>query len=223
MLTKTQLAMLEKRKNRELWESEDLDPKERKYIDFTLRHYIEKQFDSFGHLLQVLEVMPDSQIKSILTSEHMANLLKVVERAIEILPPAIVEPIEGEEGKYQTNRSYSVNFGSKLAGATNSDAWVHVTCPASADEIEYWRMFHFFKEYDVFNHVFKDLTQHPPRCTLKEFHRVILPSLNKTASQRGVLCKIEPVKSITGQPNEEWEEKSQYEFEQADELLNPSK
>jgi hypothetical protein len=223
MLTKTQLVMLEKRKNRELWESEDFDPKERKYIDFTLRRYIEKQFDSLDHLLRVLEVMPDAQIKSILTPKHMADLLKVVEKAIEILPPAIVEPIEGEEGKYQTNRSYSINFGSKLVGAKDANAWIHITCPASEDEVEYWKMFHFFKEYDVFDHIFKDLTQHPPKHTLKELHQEILPSLNKIANQRGVFCKIEPVKTITGKPNEEWKEKSQYQFKQADELLNPEK
>jgi len=148
--------------------------------------------------------------------------LKVVERAMEILPPVIIEPIEGEEGQYQTNRSYNVNFGSKLVGSLEASAWVNVTCPASESEMEYWKMFIFYKDY-LLDHIFKDLNEHPPTCSLKELNQEIVPALNKIAAQRGVFCKIEPVKSIVGKPNEEWKEKSQYQFKQADELLNPNK
>ncbi len=222
MLTKTQLAMLEKRKNRELWESNDIDPKERKYIDFTLRRYIEKQFSSLDHLLQVLDALPRNQIESVLTPKHMADLLKVVEKSIEILPPAEVEPIEGEEGKFQTNRYYDVDFGSRLAGSDDANVHVHVTCPASDDEIEYWKMFRFSKDY-LFDHIFKEITEYQHKCTLKELNQEILPSLNKNANKRGVFCKIEPVKLITGTPGKDWDEKSRYEFAQADEILNPKK
>lgn len=209
--------MLEQRKDREEWEKKN--PKDRKYIDYTLRRYIEKQFKSLEHLLKVLEILPDDQIKSVLTPQNMADLLKVAERAMEILPPVI---IEGEEGQYQTNRSYDVNFGSKLVGSLEASAWVHVTCPASEAEIEYWKMFIFYKDY-LLDHIFKDLNEHPPTCSLKELNQEIVPELNKIAAQRGVFCKIEPVKTITGKPNEEWKEKSQHQFKQADELLNPKK
>ncbi|HNY33520.1 MAG TPA: hypothetical protein PKK68_02580 [Methanothrix soehngenii] len=221
MLTKTQFEMLDKRKNRELWESKDFDPKERKYIDFTLRRYIEKQFKSLDHLLQVLEVMPNDQIGSILTPKCMADLLKVVEKSIEIFPPAKVVPIEGEENKYQTERSYYVNFGSKLEGATDSTVCVDVTCPASDDEIEYWKMFKFSKCY-LFDHIYKEITEHPPKCTLKELNQEILPSLNKIANQRGVFCKIEPVNTIVGTPTKDWG-KSKNQLEDADEILNTKK
>lgn len=221
MLTKTQLSMIEKRKNRELWESESVGSKERKYVDYTLRHYIEKQFNSLDHLLRVLEALPDEQIKTVLTPEHMANLLKVLERSIEISPPAIVIPIEGKDNQYQTDRSYNVDFGSKLEGSEDAKVWVHVTCPASEDEMEYWKMFRFSKDY-LFNHIFKDLTEYPPKCTLKELNQDILPSLNKIANQRGVFCKIEPVMSIVGTPNKDWD-KANDQLGQADKLLNPKK
>lgn len=221
MLTKTQLAMLEKRKNRDLWESEDFDPKERKYIDFTLRRYMEKQFESLDQLLQVLEAMPTDQIKSILTPKHMANLLKVVEKSIEVFPPAEVTPIEGEENRYQTDRNYVVDFGSKLEGLENAEVGIHVTCPASEDEIEYWKMFRFSKEY-LFNHIFKDLTGRPPKCTLKELNQEILPSLNKIANQRGVFCKVEPVNTVIGDPTKDWK-RSRNQLEEADKILSPRK
>ena len=214
--------MIEKRKNRELWESESVGSKERKYVDYTLRHYIEKQFNSLDHLLQVLEALPDEQIKTVLTPEHMANLLKVLERSIKIIPPAIVIPIEGEDNQYQTDRSYSVDFGSKLEGSEDAKVWVDVTCPASKDEIEYWKMFRFSKDY-LFNHIFEDLTEHPPECTLKELNQDILPYLNKIANQRGAFCKIEPVESVVGTPTKDWKKSRGNQLEQADEILNPKK
>lgn len=221
MLTKTQLAMLEKRKDREAWEGEELSPKERKYIDFTLRHYIEKQFDSLDHLLEVLEALPNKQIESILTPKQMANLLKVVEKSIEILPPAKVNPIKGEDNKYQTERVYQVNFGSKVEGLKHTTSWVDVTCPASADEKEYWDMFLFSKNY-LFEHIFKDISENPPKCTTKVFNQEILPSLNKIANQRGVFCKVEPVQFVIGDPTKK-RKRSSNQLEEADEILNPKK
>lgn len=222
MLTKTQQEMLRRRNDREAWEDDNkTSPKERKYIDFTLRQYVKRQFDSLDHLLKVLDALPNDQLKTILTPKHVADLFKVAERSIEILPPVRVTPIEEEEDKYQTDRSYNVNFGSKLNGQKDANVWIHVTCPASEDEIEYWKMFNFFNVY-LLKHIFEEISQHPPSCTLKELNQEIVPSLNRVASKRGVFCKIEPVKSIVGTPTKDWKT-SRDSLTQADEILNPEK
>ena len=201
MLTKTQLAMLEKRKDPEEWER--LDSKKRKYIDFTFRRYVERQFDSLIHLLQIIDILPDDQIRAVLTPQKVANLLKVVERVVEILPPVEVKsiPIEGgeKEGsmRFVTYRQYEVDFGSKIEGLKKAEPRVYVTCPASEDEIEYWNMFLFSKDY-FFQHISKDHLENPPKCTSKALNQDILPKLNKIANQRGVFCTIKAINNFVG-------------------------
>jgi hypothetical protein len=182
--------MIEKRKNRELWESKTTSSKERKYIDYTLRRYIEKQFDSFDNLLQVLDALPDDQIKSVLTPKHMADLLKVLEKSLEIFPPAYVE--QDEKGEYQTTRYYQVIFGSDFAkfGEDDASSLVNVACPASDEEIEYWKMFEYSSNY-LFKRISEMILDIPMLCTTKQLNTVILPELNKIANKRGAFCKVE--------------------------------
>ena len=174
-----------------------LDPKERKYIDFTLRRYVEKQLNSMDDLLKVLDTLPKIQIESLISHNHIVDLLKIQERLMRILPP--VEIIKDEANSDQAIRRFALDFGSNSSGTDDTIKWIQVLCPASNDEIEYWRMFQFQLNYLA--KIQEDIRNNPPNYTSIEFNREILPKLNSIAELRNASCKVETLKKMSEKRN----------------------
>ena len=189
MLTKALRDMVERKNILQ----EKLDPKERKYINFTLRRYVEKHLNSLSDLLQVLDALPKNQIEPIISSSQIIDLLKIQERLMRILPP--VEIIKDEANSDQAIRRFALDFGSNSSGTDDTIKWIQVLCPASNDEIEYWRMFLFQLNYLA--KIRDDIRNNPPNYTSIEFNREILPKLNSIAELRNASCKVETLKKMS--------------------------
>jgi len=193
MLTANQRTMLEKRKDRDI----ELGQKEQKYIDYTLRNYIKKQLDSLKDLFEVMEVLPEDQVKSVLTPQHAINLFDVLEKFLDISPPNEVED-ETDELLIRCR----VNFGKALPGVDNDITSVEVKLPASEEERQYWIKTRNFMNSKL-RDVLENIKAYPPSYTSKDFNRKILPSLNKIANQRGAFCDVQVV-SVIGNPTTRW-------------------
>ncbi len=187
MLTTNQREMLERRRVRDI-----KDPKEQKYIDYTLRNYIKKQLDSLEDLVEVLNELPEDQIKMVVTPQQVINLFDVLEKLLQISPPN--EVIESNDGiaPPELLMRYSVHFGKALPGVNNDTTIVHVRLPASEEERQYEIRALNFMNY-VLPKVFENLEAEPPEYSSKEFNRKIIPTLNKIANERGAFCKVEAV------------------------------
>jgi hypothetical protein len=218
MLTPVQREMLDARKsNFETATKERY--KDRKYVDYTLRQYIEKQFDSLSDLLDVLGTLPEDQVKSVLTPKRMTDLLKVVEKSLEIQPPVAIKAV-GEEAPLAV-RTYQINFGSDLTGLDNAPSRVVVTCPATTEEVEYWGMFRSAAYY-LYDNIIENILQYPPKYTSKQFNREILPALNKIANKQGAFCTVHPVDNVGGNAiNDLWKEADH--LTEATKILTPKK
>lgn len=193
MLTEKQRKMLERRRIRDI-----KDPKDQKYIDYTLRNYIKKQLNSLKDLLEVLSVLPEDQIKMVLTPQQAIDLFDVLEKFLEIEPPN--EVIErGNRGvPPELLMRYRVHFGKALPGVNDGTTIVYVRLPASEEERLYEIRALNFMNY-VLPNVFENLKARPPEYSSKEFNRKIIPTLNKIANERGAFCKVEVV-GVVGDP-----------------------
>lgn len=194
MLTSTQRAMLDARRSN-FEKVKETRYEDRKYVDYTLRQYVKKQFDSLSDLLEVLKTLPKDQIESVLTPKQMIDCLKVLGKAMEILPPVAIK--RTEDGKQLAVRTYTLDFGSALTGMGEAKSRVNVTCPALEDEIKYWNMFWISKNV-LFEEIVNNIEINPAKFTLKEFNRDVLPALNKMANKRGAFCTVEPIDNVSG-------------------------
>jgi uncharacterized radical SAM superfamily Fe-S cluster-containing enzyme len=59
--------MIQERKGmNEATDTKNIDPKRKKYIDFTLRNFVKKQLDSIVEVSEVLDALPDNQIRTVI-------------------------------------------------------------------------------------------------------------------------------------------------------------
>ncbi len=89
MLTTNQREMIRERKiiHEKIQKAEKFDPERKKYIDFTLRNYTKKQLDSIGDVLEVLNVLPENQIKTLITADRIIGVLELLKRiSFDLVP-----------------------------------------------------------------------------------------------------------------------------------------
>ena len=199
MLTQSQRDMLEKKLKGE----ENIDPKEKKYINYTLKHYVERQLNSLSDLLQVIDALPKYQIEPLISNRHAVDLLKIQERVMRILPP--VEIIKDKANSDQAIRRFAIDFGSNSSGTEDTIKWTQVLCPASNDEIEYWHMFLF--QLNFLAKILDDIRNNPQNYTSIEFNREILPKLNSIAKLRNASCEVETLNNMSIKSNSEFHER----------------
>jgi hypothetical protein len=134
MLTRTQKAMLAERKEK----GESIDIKRKKYIDFTLRNYIKKQLNSIIDVSEVMRVLPKNQVREVIGSEHIIEVLKLLEKISSIC----LAPIEFDENG-EARAVYRFQLVEKLdAPIEGKDQMViDMKCsfPAEPWEIEFWK------------------------------------------------------------------------------------
>lgn len=72
---------------------ESIDTTRKKYIDFTLRNFIKKQLNSIADISEVLDELPRNQTREVIGSEHIIEILKLLEKISSIC----LAPIEFDE------------------------------------------------------------------------------------------------------------------------------
>jgi hypothetical protein len=149
--------------------------------DYALRQYLKNQLDSMGDLLDVFDVLPDKQIKKVITPKQLADILKVLEKLLELHPPIEVKP--DEEGNLRVVRYFHINMASRLRGLNNAVTGSEVSYLATEDEAEFWKEFRYIALY-IFKNIMDDLQHAPKNLTRKEFNNLIKPIIENRKEVR---------------------------------------
>jgi hypothetical protein len=163
MLTKHQRALIEerkggkKRKVRGDW----------KTGDYALRKYLKDQLDSITELLEIIDVLPEKQIKKTINPKQIINILKVLEKMLVLNPPGSIEKDMNENDR--AIRHYRINAGSKFKGLDNAIVFADVLYEASEEEAQLSRELTFLRDFFL-HKIFKGLNNDHIRCNLKEFY-----------------------------------------------------
>lgn len=89
MLTGNQREMIKERKiiHEKIQNVEEFDPERKKYIDYTLRNFAKKHFDATNDVLEVLDVLPEKQIKTLITADRIIGVLELLKKISFDLAP----------------------------------------------------------------------------------------------------------------------------------------
>jgi hypothetical protein len=168
MLTKNQNDLIAERKGGKDKEGRG----EWKTGDYALRQALKTRLDSMADILEIFDVLPDKQIKNVITPKQMVCLLRVLEKLLELFPPVEVRP--DEEGKMRAVRYFHVKMASRLRGLDNAVTGAEVSYPATEDETEFWKEFRYIALY-LFGYILETLQRNPKTYTRKEFNNIIKP------------------------------------------------
>lgn len=168
MLTRHQRDLIAERKD----EKNKDGRTEWKAGDYALRQYLKNQLDSMADLLDVFDVLPDKQIKKVITPKQLVDIFKVLEKLLELHPPLEVKP--DEKGNLRVVRYFHINMASRLKGLNKAMTGSEVSYLATDDEAEFWREFRYVALY-LFKNIMEDLQQTPKSYTRKEFNNLIKP------------------------------------------------
>ncbi len=172
MLTKHQKDLVAERKS-----GKDKDGRaEWKTGDYALRQVLKTRLDSMGDLLEIFDVLPDKQIKNVITPKQMADLLKVLGKLLELFPPIKIKP--NEDGNMYAVRYFHVEMASRLRGLDNAVTGAQVSYPATEYETEFWKEFRYMALY-VLKHVMESIEHDPKTYTRREFNNIIKPLIER--------------------------------------------
>lgn len=177
MFTENQGNLIAERKGGKYRESRG----EWKTGDYALRQALKTRLDSITDILEIIDVLPDRQIKSVITSKQMADLLEVLEKLLEIHPPIEVKPDENDN--MRAVRYFHVEMASRLRGLDNAVTGAQVSYPATEDETEYWREFRYISSH-VFKEIMECLEHDPKTYTRKEFNNILKPLIESRKDVR---------------------------------------
>lgn len=130
--------MIQERKGmNDATDTKNIDPKRKKYIDFTLRNFVKKQLDSIVEVSEVLDALPDNQIRTVIDAEHhIIGLLKLLEE----ISSTCLAPIEFDE-KGNPYATYQFQLAQNLDVPFNGKDQIvlNVKCrfPAEPWEVEF--------------------------------------------------------------------------------------
>lgn len=176
MLTETQREMIEERK------LGSNDQKRKKYIDYTLRQYAKKQLDSIDGLLEVLEALPDTQIKKVITAEHALNSLDLLKKIVLTLDLA---PIEADSNGIPcaVYRFKMLNTIPEQAGG-QSRMLNHMKFMflAKPEEVELAKNLGPMKH--ILNHLF-ETDQDVAGYEAEDWNWIVAPRINEISERRG--------------------------------------
>ena len=195
MLTKHQIRLIDERKGgknsegRAGW----------KAGDYALRQHLKKQLDSMSDLLEIFEVLPDKQLGSTVTLNQISDVLKVIEKLMDIHPPVAVTRVSPEDTGRATQH-FTINMGSHIRGLDNAVTGAEVSYLANDDEKEFWNEFYNVRR--LFNDIWENLAHGPKKYTRKEFNDLMKKII---VNRKDV--KISPEGWTVGTPKEDLREK----------------
>lgn len=140
--------------------------------DYALRQVVKTRLDSMADLVEIFDVLPDKQIKNVISPKQMASMLKVLEKLLEISPP--FEVILDEESNPRVVRYFHVDMASRLRGLDNAVTGAQVTYTATDDELDYWKEFRYVAFFSV-KQILEKIKHDSKRYTRKEFNDLIRP------------------------------------------------
>jgi hypothetical protein len=191
MLTKNQGDLIAERKG-----GKDKELRgEWKTGDYALRQALKNRLDSLADIIEIIDVLPDKQIKNIITSNQMADLLKVLEKLLELHPPIVVK--SDEDDNLRAVQYFNINMGSRLRGLNDAVTGAEVSYLATEDEAEFWWRFRYIALH-VFKHIMEDLDYDHRSYTQKEFNNLIRPIIEKRED-----VKVTPGGWAVGDPKED--------------------
>ena len=168
MLTKNQCNLIAERKG-----GKDKDLRGGwKAGDYALRQALKNRLDSMKDVSEIFDVLPDKQIKNVLTVDQMIDILRVVKKLLDLCPP-VQTTRTPEDGLFRVNRRFTVDMGSRIRGLDNALVGTEVTYLANEDERLYWSEFH--DALHSFTDIVDKIAYDPKRYTQKEFNNLIKP------------------------------------------------
>ena len=195
MLTEHQMRLIDERKGgknsegRAGW----------KTGDYLLRQHLKKQLDSMSDLLEIFDVLPDKQLESAVTLNQISDVLKVIEKLMDIHPPVAVTRVSPEDPGRATQH-FTINMGSRIRGLDNAVTGAEVSYLANEEEKVFWNEFYNVRR--LFNDIWENLAHGPKKYTHKEFNNLMKRIIDNRKD-----VKISPEGWTVGIPNEELSEK----------------
>ena len=165
MLIKTQKGLIAERKGGKNKERGDW-----KTGDYALRQLLKNRLESISDILEIIDVLPDKQMKKVVTPEQIAAVLKVLKKLLDILPPEETRRTPGD-GRFRAHLPFRVDMGSKLRCLDNAVVGAEITYLATEGEREYWSEFH--DTMHTFNEIIEKMTQYPTELSQKEFNDLV--------------------------------------------------
>ena len=191
MLTKHQMRLIDERKGgknserRAVW----------KAGDYALRQHLKKQLDSMSDLLEIFEVLPEKQLGNTVTLNQISDVLKVIEKLMDIHPPVAVTRVSPEDTGRATQH-FTINMGSRIRGLDNAVTGAEVSYLANDDEKEFWNEFYNVRR--LFNEIWENLAHGPKKYTRKEFNDLMKKVIDNRKN-----VKISPEGWTVGTPKED--------------------
>ncbi len=176
MLTENQRKMIDERKlGLE-------DAKRKKYIDYTLRQYAKKQLDSIDGLTEVLETLPESQTKAIVTLQHAKSCINLLKKIAAIVDFA---PIEFDRnGKpWAVYRFKSLQIDPDPSGGERRTVYTtKLMFPPKPEEVELVKS--LGPQINVLKNLF-ETDQDRAGYDTDDWNRIVVPRINEIANKRG--------------------------------------
>jgi hypothetical protein len=183
MLTSNQLEMIEERKTK----GKTLPVERKKYIDFTLRNYIKKHLDSLADIPKVLDALPRSQTKKVITASHIIGILDLLKMISLDLAP-IEYDLQGNP--YAVYRfKMVIKLKEPINGKDNIITIMKYSFPATPEEVE------LAKELEPYMPILgclsKNEYERDSAYTMEEWNKIGVPRLHEIISRRGQEFKLD--------------------------------
>ena len=184
MLTDNQHEMIKERKA----VGKDLETERKKYIDFTLRKYIKKHLDALDEIPEVIDALPRSQTRKVITSHHFIGILNLLKRITSDLAPIELDAQGNPRAVYRFKMLIKLN--EPVNGKDHILNTMKYTFPASPEEIKLVK--DLAPYMDILTYISQNEYERGEAAyTIEEWNKTGVHRLNEIITRRGQAFKLD--------------------------------